>query len=163
MQLTFKKIDHTSDTTGICIHSLFQKSYAVEAAILKHDDFPPLKRTLKDIMKSDNHFYGCYSGSEMVAVTELEMSVNHIHISSLTVDPGHFRKGIGEQLLNFIYENFKVDLLTVETGLENFPAVNLYKNFGFIRNKVWMTPAGIQKISFTLTRQDKTLDQYRLK
>ena len=147
-----EKIDHSTAKTSKLIYNIFQKSYAVEALLLKHDDFPPLKRTAYDIQQSKTTFYGYCHKDALCAVMELEIYENHIHIRSLTVAPEFFRKGIGHQLLCFVRDAFKVDLLTVETGHDNFPAVNFYLNFGFKKNKVWMTEVGIEKISFTLSR-----------
>ena len=147
-----KKIDHTSFIISKKIHAIFQISYAVEAKLLKHDDFPPLKRTVTQIQESQTSFYGFYLKQELVAVMELETYENHIHIRSLTVAPKNFRQGIGFRLLNFVRDRFKVDLLTVETGHGNTPAVHFYLDFGFKKNKVWMTDVGIEKISFRLTK-----------
>jgi len=134
------------------IYEVFQSSYAVEAALLKHHDFPPLKRTISEIQQSITSFYGFYSKNHLCGVMELEISKNHIHIRSLTVDPNYFRQGIGQQLLYFVRDQFPVELLTVETGHANHPAVKFYLNFGFQKNKVWMTDVGIEKISFTLSQ-----------
>lgn len=148
-----KQIDHSDFDMSKLIYVIFQKSYAVEALLLKHKDFPPLKRTVYEIQQSKTLFYGYYIEEQLCAVMELEMYKNHIHIRSLTVAPEFFRKGIGHRLLCFVRDGFKVDLLTVETGHDNFPAVNFYLNFGFKKNKVWTTEVGIEKISFTLSKQ----------
>ncbi|MEL4457090.1 GNAT family N-acetyltransferase [Lutimonas vermicola] len=148
-----EKIDHSSLKTSKLIYNIFQKSYAVEALLLNHDDFPPLKRTASEIQQSKTTFYGYRHEEELCAIMELEINENHIHIRSLTVAPEFFRKGIGYRLLCFVRDTFKVDLLSVETGHDNFPAVNFYLNFGFKKNKVWMTEVGIEKISFTLSSQ----------
>lgn len=135
------------------IYQIFQRSYAVEAALLKCDDFPPLKRSIKTIQCADSTFYGYVINQTMAAVMELELNRDHVHIRSLTVDPDHFRKGIGFKLLQFVIDSFEAENITVETGHGNHPAVSFYLNFGFIKNKVWMTEAGIEKISFTLARK----------
>lgn len=134
------------------IYVIFQSSYAVEANLLQHNDFPPLKRTFDQIQQSQTSFYGFFLHKELCAVMELEKYKNHIHIRSLTVAPKFFRQGIGHQLLCFVHDQFKVELLTVETGHANTPAVNFYLNFGFKKNRVWMTDVGIEKISFTLVK-----------
>ncbi len=145
-----RKIDHKSLEISKMIYSIFQSSYAVEAAILQHSDFPPLKRTVDQIQQSQTTFFGFFSAKVMRAVMELEIYKNHIHIRSLTVAPQFFRQGIGYQLLRFVQDQFKVELLTVETGHANTPAVNFYLNFGFIKDKIFMTDVGIEKISFRL-------------
>lgn len=152
-QILIKPIEHVSIPTSKQIYGLFQRSYAVEAELLGHPDFPPLKRTAADIRESSNSFYGFYSKGVLSGVVELETHENHIHIRSLTVDPAYFRKKIATQLLDFVKNRFQVDLLTVETGHANHPAVTFYLNFGFKKHEVFMTEVGIEKISFEMKRK----------
>jgi len=142
-----KKIDISQN-----IYDIFQVSYAVEAALLKCDDFPPLSRSVEAIKSSKSGFYGYFIHQSITAVMELEEKPDHVHVRSLTVDPDYFRQGIGFKLLQFVLDNFKAELITVETGHDNHPAVQFYLNFGFKKNKVFMTEVGIEKISFTLQR-----------
>jgi ribosomal protein S18 acetylase RimI-like enzyme len=144
------KIDHASLKYSELIYDIFQRSYAVEAGLLNHDDFPPLKRSAVQIALSNNLFYGFYKQDLLCAVTELESYEDHIHIRSLTVDPIHFRQGIANQLLTFVCDHFPVKKYTVETGYKNHPAVNLYLHFGFREERIFMTEAGIEKISFVM-------------
>ncbi len=132
------------------IYQTFQVSYTVEAGLLGSDNFPPLKRTVKDIIKSNTSFYGYLKKDVLMAVMEIKTNKNHVHIQSLTVDPTYFRQGIGNSLLNFAIDAFPSEAFTVETGLGNIPAIRLYENFGFIRQKIWMTEVGIEKIAFLL-------------
>ena len=145
-----KSLQHRNPETGAMIYKIFQKSYAIEAALLKCDDFPPLKRSVSAIQKSKTSFFGYYTGQKLCAVMELEIYQNHIHVRSLTVDPDYFRQGIGCRLLQFIIDEFRPCLMTVETGHANHPAVNFYLNFGFKKDNVFMTDVGIEKISFKL-------------
>lgn len=145
-----KPLHHRSSEMGGMIYKIFQRSYAIEAALLKCDDFPPLKRSIHAIQNSETSFFGYYSNEQLCAVMELEVYKNHVHVRSLTVDPIYFRQGIGYRLLHFVIDEFEVPLITVETGHANHPAVNFYLNFGFKKNKVFMTDIGIEKISFKL-------------
>ena len=135
------------------IYDIFQVSYAVEAALLKCDNFPPLSRSVEAIKSTKSGFYGYFMHQSIAAVIELEEKPDHVHVRSLTVDPEYFRQGIGFKLLQFVLDNFNAELITVETGYDNHPAVQFYLNFGFKKNKVWMTEVGIEKISFTLLRK----------
>lgn len=147
-----KPLDQTQSDISQKIYEIFQVSYAVEAALLKCDDFPPLSRSIKAIQSSKSAFYGYFVGQAIAAVMELEENPDHVHVRSLTVDPKYFRQGIGFKLLQFVLDNYNADTITVETGHDNHPAVQFYLNFGFNKNKVWMTEFGIEKISFILTR-----------
>jgi len=147
-----KLLHHQESSVAKQIYQTFQVSYAVEAGLLGSNDFPPLKRTVKDILESNTSFYGYLKEDVLMAVMEIQFNRTHIHIQSLTVDPLYFRQGIGNSLLNFAIDSFPSETYTVETGLGNIPAIHLYENFGFIKQKIWMTEVGIEKIAFSLKK-----------
>lgn len=148
-----KPLDQKQIDISEKIYAIFQVSYAVEAALLKCEDFPPLNRSIEAIQLSQSIFYGYFINHSLAAVMELEEKPNHVHVRSLTVDPKYFRQGIGFKLLQYVKDHFDADMITVETGHDNSPAVQFYLNFGFKKNKVWMTEFGIEKISFILKRR----------
>lgn len=147
-----KLLYHQKSAVAKQIYQTFQVSYAVEADLLQSDDFPPLKRSVKNITESNTSFYGYLSKDVLKAVMEIQFNQTYVHIQSLTVNPMYFRQGIGNSLLNFAIDTFSSDKFTVETGLANIPAIRLYENFGFIRQKIWMTDFGIEKIAFSLEK-----------
>ena len=147
-----KLLHHQESSVAKQIYKTFQVSYAVEAGLLGSNDFPPLKRTIKDIMDSNTTFYEYLKKDVLMAVMEIQINKTHIHIQSLTVDPLYFRQGIGNSLLNYAIDAFPSETITVETGLGNIPAIRLYENFGFIKQKTWMTEVGIEKIAFKLKK-----------
>ena len=130
------------------IRAVFQESYAVEAALLKAAEFPPLKRPLEKFTDSKNDFYACTSGGEILGVIEIDFRQNTTHIQSLVVLPAHFRKGIGKALVEFAFKTYPSRRFTVETGLQNDPATTLYRKLGFREVGQYVAEAGIQKIQF---------------
>lgn len=62
--------------------------------------------------------------------------------------PLFFRRGIAKTLLLFVFNKFNSDLFTVETGINNKPATELYKKLGFVEIKQWNTELGIKKVLF---------------
>lgn len=130
------------------IRSVFQVSYAIEAKLLDATDFPPLKRTLENFLKSDNKFFGYMENQELAGVIEINHNNKFTHINSLVVDPKFFRQGIARKLMEFVFNTFDSNLFVVETGLENGPATELYKKFDFKEVKQWDTDHGIRKIRF---------------
>ena len=130
------------------ILAIFQASYAVEAKMLKAIDFPPLKRTVSQFLKSDSKFYAYYLTKNIAGVIEIENNEDLTHIQSLVVYPKYFRNGIGSKLVQFILNNYKSKIFTVETGIDNHPAIKLYKRFGFQEQKQWNTNHGIRKVRF---------------
>lgn len=143
-----QKLNHKNQQLAVEIRDVFQASYAIEAEILEAIDFPPLKRTLSEYSNSETDFYGYYTNHILSAVVELKINNDSIHIQSLVVDPKFFRRAIASQLIQFVFENFNTPLLTVETGLNNTPAVLLYKKHGFIEVEQFDTSHGIRKIRF---------------
>lgn len=132
------------------IFSVFQVSYSVEAKLLNATNFPPLKRSLENYIKSGTEFFGFFKNKKLAGVIEIDKNKNSTHINSLVVDPKFFRQGIARKLMEFILNTIDSSLFIVETGLNNRPATELYKNFGFKEVKQWDTDHGVRKIKFEL-------------
>ena len=142
------KINNKENKIAEEIRAIFQVSYAVEAKMLKAVDFPPLKRTVSQFLKSDSEFYAYYLTKNIAGVIETENDEDLTHIQSLVVYPKYFRNGIGRKLVQFTLDTYRSKLFTVETGIDNNPAIKLYESFGFQELKQWDTNHGIRKIRF---------------
>ena len=140
------KINNKETKIAEEIRAIFQVSYAVEADILKAVDFPPLKRTVSQFVNSHSEFYAFSIIKNIVGIIEIDSHDDLTHIQSLVVDPKHFRKGIGRKLVQFTLDTYRSKLFTVETGIDNQPAIKLYKRLGFQEIKQWDTNHGIKKI-----------------
>jgi len=147
-----KILDHEKIDIAESIHSVFQISYAVEAKLLGVKDFPPLQRTVTNLLESKTSFFGFFLNEKLIAVIEIEPFPYVFHICSLVVDPNYFRQGIGSKLISFILNLLKGNTITVETGLANEPAITFYKSFGFNEVKQYDTDHGIRKIKFQLEK-----------
>ena len=132
------------------IHYVFQASYKVEANLINAIDFPPLKRSVKDFLVCINLFYGYYFEDELVGIIEIKNTDISTHIQSLVVRPDQFRKSIASNLLSFTLQNSNYKIFTVETAVDNFPAINLYQKFLFKETNKWNTNHGIRKVKFVL-------------
>jgi len=137
------------------IYLLFQASYKVEAELLSATDFPPLNRTTNEFVNCDNVFYSYYLEKDLAGVIEVDHNNNATHIQSLVVHPRYFRKGIGKKLVQFILDSYVSRLFTVETGLENQPAINLYTGIGFKEAEQWDTDHNVRKIRFEIERRNR--------
>ena len=142
------KINNKRNTIAKEIRDIFQASYAVEAEMLKAIDFPPLKRTISQFLNSNSEFYAYYLIKNIAGVIEIENHEDLTHIQSLVVYPKYFRSGIGSKLVQSILDNYKSKIFTVETGIENHPAIKLYKSFGFKEQGQWDTNHGVRKVRF---------------
>ena len=143
-----KRLENNDLEISKKIRSVFQVSYKVEAKLLNATDFPPLKRSLENYVKSNTEFFGYFKNKELAGVIEVDYNDSSTHICSLVVDPNFFRQGIAKKLMEFVFNTFDSNLFVVETGLENGPATKLYKNLDFKEVKQWNTNHGIRKIKF---------------
>ena len=132
------------------IHYVFQASYKIEANLINAIDFPPLKRSVEDFLVCNNLFYGYYYEDELVGIIEIKNTNTSLHIQSLVVRPDYFRKSIASNLLTFTIKNSNYKIFTVETAVDNLPAINLYQKFLFDEVKKWNTNHGISKVKFVL-------------
>ena len=142
------KINNKENKIAEEIRAIFQASYTVEAKMLKAVDFPPLQRTVSQFMDSNAEFYAYYLVENIAGVIEIENDKNLTHIQSLVVYPKYFRNGIGRRLVQFILDNYKAKTFTVETGIDNHPAIKLYKSVGFQEQEQWDTNHGVRKVRF---------------
>lgn len=84
-------------------------------------------RRKRYFVRLENHFVGTFSIDEMP---------NSIHIYSLTVNPQWRKCGIATYILNYVEARAictNKNWLDLSVGKTNYPAIRLYKRFGFIR------------------------------
>jgi len=143
------ELDPRAPGMAEAIRGLMAEAYAVEAAILGLDDFPPLHRTVADLAGADSRFLGVWEAGALVAVAELDVSEPAaVTIDSLVVRPSRFRKGLGTALLDAIEGLPSATVVRVSTAAGNLPALALYLRLGFEEERTWMTPDGIPMITF---------------
>ena len=130
------------------IRNIFQAAYTVEAELLNVIDFPPLARTISQFLNSENEFYAYYLTHDIAGLIEIENNIDFTHIQSLVVYPRYFRKGIARKLIQFILDTYTSTIFTVETGIENYPAVRLYESFDFKEQYQWDTNHGVRKVRY---------------
>jgi len=149
-----EKLQNTDIEISKKIRSVFQSSYKIEAELLNAVDFPPLKRTLENFINSSTAFFGYIKNKELAGVIEINSTADFTSINSLVVDPAFFRQGVAQKLMEFAFNTFDSNLFLVETGLENGPAIALYKKFGFKEVKQWDTDHGVRKIKMACKRSN---------
>ena len=142
------KIDNKRNAIAKEIRNIFQSSYAIEAEMLKVIDFPPLKRTISQFLNCNSEFYAYYLNQNIAGLIEIKNNQDLTHIQSLVVYPKYFRKGIGRKLVQFVLDTYKSIIFTVETGVNNHPAIKLYISLGFVEQNQWDTNHGVRKVKF---------------
>lgn len=100
--------------------------------------FPPFWRlTMRNIanalMESDDIW--CFSlRGDLAGYLLTNRNETSVNISRLAVAPGLQNRGIGSQMLSFLfdaYEHQPQNIFTVNTYSANLPAISLYRKFGF--------------------------------
>jgi len=149
------QLDHASLDVADAIRAVMFAAYRVEGAILGVVDFMPLHRTTAQIADAQACFLGIWLDGGLTAVAELEQVEPGLRqISALVVSPAHFREGLATALLRDIIETHPCVDLTVSTGVQNVPALQLYAAHGFSQQSHWTTPDGIPMV--TLIRHGDT-------
>jgi len=93
-------------------------------------------------------YYKCAVDSGKVAgYMGMWRILNECHITNIAVLPEYRNKGIGSMLIEKMIEICKcseIDKMTLEVRKSNIPAINLYKNYGFVeagvRPKYYVKP-----------------------
>ena len=142
------KIDNKRNEIALAIRRIFQASYVIEAKMLKAIDFPPLKRTVSQFIDSNSEFYAYYMKQNIAGLIEISSNQSITHIQSLVVYPKYFRQGIGKELVMFVLDTYTSTDFTVETGIDNHPAIKLYISLGFEEQNQWDTDHGVRKVRF---------------
>lgn len=143
-----KTINQRQRNAAEQIYVVLQRAYRVEADLLNIVEFPPLRRSVSQIMAAESEFYGFWQNESLAAVVEVEhLDEKHIHIAALVVDPDFFRQGSASRLLAQVLDIVDWGRVTVDTAVANTPAINLYKKCGFAPLKQWQTPDHIPMIT----------------
>ena len=130
--IDLRKLDHRHEAMALQIHRLSLSSYQIEAELLGVTEFPPLNRTVDDILNSSSQFFGCFKNNHLAAAVEIENTGPHqINIASLVVSPDYFRQGLGSRLVSWTLEHIPWKVATVSTEIGNIPAIRLYEKLGF--------------------------------
>ncbi len=111
-------------------------AYAVEAALIACDDFPPLRTTRSQVQNSEGQFLGVYQASELLGAVQIEQLSNHTAVHRLVVSPKSFRQGVGKLLISAVQK--QATQLSLSTAALNQPAISLYKKQGFAVVKRWL-------------------------
>lgn len=112
--------------------SLDDKDSFYELGRLLKSNFDSLFN-LENILSSSYDFvYGYYIDSKLVAFIHINKMYENIDIVNIVVDSMYRRKGIGEELIEYIVNNFEdINSIMLEVNENNIPAINLYLKLKF--------------------------------
>ncbi len=154
--VTIAALDHRLPVLAAAILEVQHAAYTLEARLLGVSRFPPLERTVTDILQSNETFLGARIGDELVGVLSHQPGTEpgERDISSLVVSPAWHRQGIARKLLAAVLRDHTELVFTVSTGARNGPALQLYSQFGFVEHdRCVKGPAAIEVVSLRLSRK----------
>lgn len=138
-----REIDHRNDAEAKKIQRIQRPAYLVEAELMGFEGIPQLKESVLEIQNSGETFLGYFEQELLKGFISYKKENNTIDIHRLVVDPEHFRKGIGRELLASLTKAFEGMEFIVSTGKANKPAKNLYTSFGFTESEDFEVAPGI--------------------
>lgn len=168
--ISIEEADPRRPGVAEAIHAVQMAAYAQESAMLGAASFPPLARTVDDVLRAEERYVAAFicggMAKAMVGVVGVEEGTveaakwslpgdrprPHHHIASLVVAPAHQRCGIGRRLVERVVAEHGAGLLTVSTAAANGPALALYAGLGF--SIVSGMPVGTPPIEIVLLRRD---------
>lgn len=147
-----QKINHRNEETAKAIQRIQRSAYKLEAELIGFEGIPQLTEKLPELQNCEETFVGYADKDALLGFVSYRKENETIDIHRLAVDPDHFRKGIGRQLLAFLMKSFKGMDFIVSTGKANLPAKKLYESFGFIETKDFEVAPGIFCTAFEKKR-----------
>lgn len=154
-----QKLDHRNEMTAKSIQKIQRPAYLIEAQLMGFDGIPQIKESFRQIQDCEEVFIGYLDGKTLLGFISFKIEAGIVDIHRLVVDPGHFRRGIGRQLLHFLLENFKEMAFTVSTGRDNIPAKKLYGSFGFIEIEDFEVAPGIYCTAFKRMKSNSETEE----
>ena len=126
------KIDFQNISLLKKLFELQKDSYLVEAELIQFFDIPPLKESFEEFQECGEKFLGYFEADELAGALSYTIDGEELTICRTVVHPKHFRKGIGQDLVNAVEEtNKEQEVFKVSTGKDNTPAKNLYLKNGY--------------------------------
>jgi GNAT superfamily N-acetyltransferase len=127
-----KKIDFQNIILLKKLFELQKASYLIEAELIQFFDIPPLKESFEEFQECGETFIGYFEDDELAGALSYSIDGEELTVCRMVVHPNHFRKGIAQNLLNYMEENNKErTVLKVSTGMDNTPAKSLYFKNGY--------------------------------
>ena len=125
-----RRLDLSNEVETAELLALQKAAYTVEAELIGSSEIPPLKDTLRDLMRCGETFYGCFEKGRLVGAISYKCEGRVLDVHRLVVHPDHFRKGIGRSLVLHL-ENAErtAGRIVLSTGTKNYPATKLCLGF----------------------------------
>lgn len=126
---------------------LQQAACRVEAGVIGVERFPPLDETEADLRAAEENFLLAYEHGTLVGTLSGVAQEGEFLITRVLVHPAHMRRGIARHLLHSLLSSLPEQVTRVTTAQANFPALALYRSFGFERATDWLSVEGIPLVA----------------
>ncbi|MFC5679632.1 GNAT family N-acetyltransferase [Aeromicrobium endophyticum] len=131
--------------------ALQRRSYAVEADLIGDQRLPTLHEDERALAAWRGRWLMAWDGVELVGAAAWSEHDDHVDIAKMMVGPQTMRRGIGSSLLLGVLAASEGPVV-VATGRDNVPAVRLYAQHGFSRERDVEVPPGIWVSQLRLER-----------
>nr|WP_263327594.1 GNAT family N-acetyltransferase [Neobacillus sp. Marseille-Q6967] len=114
------------------LFELQKLAYLIEAKLIDFYEIPPLQETFLEFLTCEESFLGYFEEDELVGALSYTIEGKELTICRMVVHPNHFRKGIAQKLLEAVEKlHNEINVFTLSTGRDNFPAKELYLKNGY--------------------------------
>ncbi len=110
---------------------------------------PWSENSIRESMSAGTAFYMAYLGGNIAGYMGLSKIAGEGYVTNVAVLPEFRRKGIGNQLLQYVINDSKAELefISLEVRVSNDAAISLYEKLGFIE-------VGLRKRFYTNPQED---------
>ena len=129
--MLIRKFDQQSTQELNQVYEIQIAAYRAEAKIIGAIVFPPLHGTRQELADSRDESFVSLQDNRPTGAIFLEMMASSVLISKLIVAPEFFRRGIAKKLISHCLTLYPQADFEVGTGSANYPALQLYRSFGF--------------------------------
>lgn len=128
-----RQIDLRNSSLANDLYDLQKESYLVEAQLVDYYNLPPLIESFQQFIDCQEMFIGCFESDKLIGAISYSIDDSVCTICRMVVRPGYFRRGIAQNLLEFLEKTSnEIPIFKVSTGKDNEPAKRLYQKNGFI-------------------------------
>jgi ribosomal protein S18 acetylase RimI-like enzyme len=144
-----KRIDMALQPEAVL--GLQRLAYKIEAGLIGVS-IPPLHESLEELQACGEDFHGFFDDGRLLGFISHKLEDNILDIHRVAVHPNAFRRGIAQQLLEFIFKlEPNATRAIVQTGSLNVPACRLYLKNGFTLLETRVVQPGLELTLFAKT------------
>lgn len=114
------------------LFKLQKLAYLIEAKLIDFYEIPPLQEAFDEFLACEETFLGYFEDDELLGALSYTIEGKELTICRMVVHPNHFQKGIAQKLLQSVEKlHNEINVYTLSTGRDNFPAKKLYIKNGY--------------------------------